>query len=95
MSPSATALSRPLARLVVLVAAVLTALAASIVVAGTASAHVTVASQDAAPGGYGKMTFRVPNESDTASTIGLRIQIPERPHWPRCAPSPCPAGRRR
>ena len=28
------------------------------------------------PGGYGKMTFRVPNESDAASTVGLRIQIP-------------------
>jgi len=70
-------LPRPLARLVVLVVAALCALAASVVVAGTASAHVSVASQDAAPGGYGKMTFRVPNESDTASTIGLRIQIPQ------------------
>jgi uncharacterized protein YcnI len=38
---------------------------------------VTVASEDAAPGGFGKITFRVPNESDTASTVGLRIQIPE------------------
>ncbi|SOE01620.1 YcnI family copper-binding membrane protein [Blastococcus haudaquaticus] len=74
---SSSARPRPLARLVVLVTAVLTALAASIVVAGTAAAHVTVASQDASPGGYGKMTFRVPNESDTASTIGLRIQIPQ------------------
>jgi len=70
-------LPRPLARLVVLVAALLTALAASVVVATGASAHVTVASQDAAPGGFGKITFRVPNESDTASTVGLRIQIPE------------------
>jgi uncharacterized protein YcnI len=76
MNRSSVTLPRPLARLVVLVAVVLTALTASILAAGTASAHVTVASQDAAPGGYGKMTFRVPNESDTASTIGLRIQIP-------------------
>jgi uncharacterized protein YcnI len=44
---------------------------------GVAGAHVTVASSDAAPGGYGKLTFRVPNESDTASTVALRIQIPE------------------
>jgi uncharacterized protein YcnI len=44
---------------------------------GIASAHVSVASSDAAPGGFGKMTFRVPNESDTASTVSLRIQIPE------------------
>ena len=70
-------LPRPLARLVVSVAALLTAFAASVVVATGASAHVTVASEDAAPGGFGKITFRVPNESDTASTVGLRIQIPE------------------
>ena len=46
---------------------------------GVASAHVTVSSADAAPGGYGKMTFRVPNESDTASTVALRIQVPTDP----------------
>ncbi len=44
--------------------------------AGSASAHVRVSSTDAAPGGYGEMTFRVPNESDTASTISLRVQVP-------------------
>jgi uncharacterized protein YcnI len=58
----------------------LTALLAStgLLVAGTgvASAHVTVSSGDAEPGGYGKLTFRVPNESDTASTVGLRVQVP-------------------
>jgi len=43
---------------------------------GVASAHVTVSSADAAPGGYGKITFRVPNESDVASTVALRIQVP-------------------
>ncbi|MGY1844843.1 YcnI family copper-binding membrane protein [Modestobacter sp. SYSU DS0875] len=43
---------------------------------GAASAHVTVSSADASPGGYGKLTFRVPNESDTASTVALRIQVP-------------------
>jgi uncharacterized protein YcnI len=43
---------------------------------GAASAHVTVGSTDAAPGGYGKVTFRVPNESDAASTVGLRVQLP-------------------
>ncbi|WP_324276413.1 YcnI family protein [Blastococcus brunescens] len=77
MPSSSTALPRYLARPLVLLAAVLAALVASVVVAGTASAHVTVASEDATPGGYGKLVFRVPNESDTASTIGLRIQIPE------------------
>jgi periplasmic copper chaperone A len=67
-------LHRVARRLVVLVLATLTALAASVTVA---SAHVTVSSADAAPGGFGKLTFRVPNESDTASTVVLRIQIPE------------------
>jgi uncharacterized protein YcnI len=43
---------------------------------GVAAAHVTVSSSDAAAGGFGKLTFRVPNESDTASTISVRIQIP-------------------
>lgn len=43
---------------------------------GVASAHVTVSSANAAPGGYGKITFSVPNESDAASTVGLRIQLP-------------------
>ncbi len=52
-------------------------LVALVAVAGGASAHVTVASPDAAPGGYGKLVFRVPNESDTASTVAIRIQIPE------------------
>jgi periplasmic copper chaperone A len=70
-------LPRPLVRLAVLLTSVLTALAASVVVAGSASAHVSVSTQDAAPGGYGKLTFRVPNESDTASTVGLRIQVPQ------------------
>jgi len=68
---------RPLARLAALLLAVLTALAAAVGFAAPASAHVTVSSDDAAAGGYGKLTFRVPNESDTASTVALRIQIPE------------------
>jgi uncharacterized protein YcnI len=66
--------SRSLARAAaVLVAALVTLLA----LATAAAAHVTVSSSDAAPGGFGKLTFRVPNESDTASTVALRIQIPE------------------
>ncbi|WP_138758356.1 YcnI family copper-binding membrane protein [Modestobacter altitudinis] len=66
-------LLRPLRRLpVVLVAA------GALLVAGTgiASAHVTVSSTNAAAGGYGKVTFSVPDESDAASTVGLRIQLP-------------------
>jgi uncharacterized protein YcnI len=64
----------PLRRIAVLVLGVLAVLVAA---TGVASAHVSVSSADAAPGGYGKLTFRVPNESDTASTVSLRIQIPQ------------------
>ena len=74
MSPS---LPRPLARLGVVVLALLTTLAAALAGAGSAAAHVSVSSTDAAAGGFGKVTFRVPNESDTASTVALRISIPE------------------
>jgi uncharacterized protein YcnI len=76
MNRSSVSLPRPLARLAVLTTAVLAALSMSTVVAASASAHVSVSSQDAGPGGYGKITFRVPNESDTASTVVLRIQVP-------------------
>ena len=66
-------LLRPLRRLpVVLVTAGALLLAGT----GIASAHVSVSSADAAAGGYGKVTFSVPNESDAASTVGLRIQLP-------------------
>ena len=77
MNWSSVSLPRPLTRLATVVLATVTALAASVVLAGIAAAHVTVSSPDAVPGGFGKVTFRVPNESDTASTLGLRIQIPD------------------
>jgi uncharacterized protein YcnI len=70
-------LSRAVRRLPAVLLAALVALAGLLVVgAGTASAHVSVSSADAAPGGFGKVTFRVPNESAAASTVGLRIQLP-------------------
>lgn len=56
--------------------AVVVALAAALVPAATAAAHVTVSSPDAAPGGFGKLVFRVPNESDTASTIEVSVDLP-------------------
>lgn len=60
--------------------AVVATTAATLVVAsaGLASAHVSVSSPDASAGGYGKVTFRVPNESDTASTVKVRVQLPTR-----------------
>lgn len=41
-----------------------------------AFAHVTVDAPGLEPGGYGVLTFRVPTESDDASTTGLTVQIP-------------------
>lgn len=49
---------------------------AALVVAGPASAHVTVNPNTATQGGYAKLTFRVPTESDTASTTSVQITIP-------------------
>ncbi len=67
-------MSRLLHRAAAVVAA---ALAVLLVLAPAASAHVSVSSQDAAPGGFGKLTFRVPSESDTANTVAVRISVPE------------------
>lgn len=53
------------------------ALAAVVGLAGAASAHVTVNPQEATQGGYAKLAFRVPNESDTASTVKLTVSFPE------------------
>jgi uncharacterized protein YcnI len=43
---------------------------------GTASAHVTVSSPNAAPGGFGEITFSMPSESDTARSVSLKVQLP-------------------
>jgi len=45
--------------------------------AGPASAHVTVSSASAVQGGYTKVTFRVPNEKDNASTTKVEVVLPE------------------
>ena len=41
-----------------------------------ASAHVTVNPDTAVQGGYAKVTFRVPNESDTAGTTKVEVNLP-------------------
>ncbi|MEU8287474.1 YcnI family protein [Micromonospora sp. NPDC048905] len=46
-------------------------------VAGPASAHVTVNPKEAVQGGYARVAFRVPNESDTASTNKIEVTLPE------------------
>ena len=65
--------SRLTGRFAVVPAVVLGLLAAG---AGVASAHVTASSSDAAQGGEGKVTFSVPDESDTASTVTIKIALP-------------------
>jgi uncharacterized protein YcnI len=59
-------------------AATVSAVAAAFVLglAGPAAAHVTVNPSTATQGGYTKVAFRVPNESDTASTTKLEVNLP-------------------
>ncbi|MGZ0151318.1 YcnI family copper-binding membrane protein [Kribbella sp. WER1] len=63
----------------VLRAAAIVAASALVVIgaATSASAHVTVSSPDAKPGGYGKIVFRVPTESDNTSTTKLVVTLPK------------------
>lgn len=56
--------------------AVFAAAAAALALPSPASAHVTVSSASAVQGGYSKVTFRVPNEKDSASTVKLEVVIP-------------------
>ncbi|GAA5179829.1 YcnI family protein [Rugosimonospora acidiphila] len=44
--------------------------------AGVAQAHVTIDPTQASQGGYIRMAFRVPTESDTTSTTKLEVDLP-------------------
>ncbi|GGQ59775.1 YcnI family protein [Couchioplanes azureus] len=48
----------------------------SLTLASPAAAHVSVNANSAVQGGYAKVTFRVPNESDTASTTKVEVNLP-------------------
>ncbi|WP_030271099.1 YcnI family protein [Streptomyces sp. NRRL B-24484] len=50
--------------------------AAVVVLAGPAAAHVTVQPGSVPQGGYTAVAFRVPDESDTASTVKLEVSLP-------------------
>lgn len=52
------------------------AVASVLLFAGAASAHVKVSGIDVTQGGYGVLQFRVPSESETASTTGLTVTFP-------------------
>jgi uncharacterized protein YcnI len=45
--------------------------------ASVAGAHVTANPGEAAPGGFAKISFRVPNERPDSSTIRLELKMPE------------------
>ncbi|MFB6887922.1 YcnI family protein [Kitasatospora sp. NPDC056327] len=57
-------------------AVALTAAAAVVALAGPAFAHVTVNPGSAEQGGYTAVDFRVPNESDSAGTVKLELNLP-------------------
>lgn len=71
-------------------AGVVLAVAAAAVfgLAGPASAHVTVNPSTATAGGYAKLTFRVPNEKATASTVKVEIDLPENAPIPSLSVKP-------
>jgi uncharacterized protein YcnI len=53
-----------------------TVAALTLAMAAPAAAHVTVGSPSATQGGYSTVTFKVPNESDEASTTKLEVTLP-------------------
>src|SRR6478752_5247791 len=87
MTRSRMSRSRLPARLAVVPAMVVGLLAAG---SGIASAHVAAFSSDAVQGGEGKVTFRVPDESDTASTVKIAIQLPAKNPIASVAVQPVP-----
>jgi uncharacterized protein YcnI len=64
------------------------ALLVFVAVAGPASAHVSVQPGEAAQGSYAKLTFRVPNESETAATVKVEVELPASIEGARTRPVP-------
>lgn len=64
--------------------------------AASASAHVTITAPGVAAGASdATITFRVPDESDNASTVGLKVQLPTITRSPACSWPRNPGGRPR
>ncbi|MFI6059443.1 YcnI family protein [Streptomyces sp. NPDC051286] len=62
-----------------------------LILAGTASAHVSVQPQgEAAKGGYATINFKVPNERDDASTTKLEVSFPTDHPLASVMPQPVP-----
>ncbi len=55
----------------------LAALAATLVLVPTASAHVTLQPGTAAAGSFTRLDVRVPNEQDGAGTVKVQLQLPD------------------
>ena len=64
------------------------ATAGLVLLAGPAFAHVTVEPGEAEQGGYATLTFRVPTESDTASTTKIEVALPPQLTSARVKPHP-------
>lgn len=62
--------------LIAVTAGLVTGLLVALVPALDAYAHVSVSSPDATPGGFGTVVFRVPNESESANTTAISVQLP-------------------
>jgi uncharacterized protein YcnI len=68
---------RPTSRLAArLLVALAVAALPLLLLAGVASAHVTVSSDGASQGGYATVTFRVPNETDDTDTTKVQVFFP-------------------
>lgn len=57
--------------------ALLPAVAAALLLAPAASAHVTVNPDEAAAGSFARFAVRVPNERPNAATVEVRMRLPE------------------
>jgi uncharacterized protein YcnI len=78
-TPQATTLKRTTLKRTTLTRLGLTAATTAVLMfalPAAASAHVTVRPDVDTAGSWAKLTFRVPNESDTAGTVELRVEIP-------------------
>lgn len=81
-------MTRSLLRRATTVGGVIAAL--TLAVAAPAAAHVTVGSPAATQGGYATVTFKVPTESDTASTTKLEINLPKETPFASVSVRPMP-----
>jgi len=78
-------------RVVALAVSVFAALGAGLIAAASASAHVTVVAPGVTVGSSdASITFRVPDESDKASTVGVKVQLPTDHPLPGVLVAPLP-----